>query len=104
MTDWAGGRERRKPTACKPEDVHLVELDESWKKSHGLSSAVQCRPSDVREKGLSITHSFFDTASFPRRHGHQGFLVRVELRLAGRGSSVYDPTGGASGLAGGVIS
>ena len=40
---------------------------------------------------------FFDTASCSRLHGHQECLVRVALRLAGRGSSVYDPTG-ASGL------
>ena len=35
--------------------------------------------------------------SWSRLHGHQECLVRVALRLAGRGSSVYDPTG-ASGL------
>ena len=78
MTDWAGGRERRKPTACKPEDVHLVELDESWKKSHGLSSAVQCRPSDVREKGLFF---FVYDMAWVRPFGIRHLITADSLRV-----------------------
>ena len=57
------------------------------------SEAFNRKRGDDVERLAFFFFFFFDTVSWSRLHGHQGCLVRVALRLAGRGSSVYDPTG-----------